>query len=234
VLPSFVSGFCSRIDLPICGCACRGILTHGAAQPGPAQLGARATGAPCPPHARPLPLISFSHLISPAQQLLSLSHLSPSPRGALGFGDGDRQSFDPRGELSLSLSISLSLPPPPFLPPCVAPARAPRAPAVPCRALGRAPGRAPDRALTRPCPRPCPCPCPGGLAPRAPARFACPRHAQRALARAIVVALRSTLVLIHFNFNLVNVLRRALRRATSHSKSVFINVLCRAFRRATF
>jgi hypothetical protein len=156
VLPSFVSGFCSRIDLPICGCACRGILTHGAAQPGPAQLGARATGAPCPPHARPLPLISFSHLISPAQQLLSLSHLSPSPRGALGFGDGDRQSFDPRGELSLSLSISLSLPPPPFLPPCVAPARAPRALSRP-----------------RPCPRPrphapLPAPVPVPWRPRAP------------------------------------------------------------------
>jgi hypothetical protein len=97
--------------------------------------------------------------------------------------------------------------------------------------LGRAPGRAPDRALACPCPRQCPCLCPGGLAPCAPARFACPRHTQRALARATVVALRSTLVLIHFNFNLVNVLCRALHRAKSHSKSVFINVLCRAFRR---
>jgi hypothetical protein len=59
------------------------------------------------------------------------------------------------------------------------------------------------------------------------------RHAQRALARAIVVAQRSTLVLIHLNFSLVDVLRRALRRATVHSKFVFINKLCRALRRAT-
>jgi hypothetical protein len=61
----------------------------------------------------------------------------------------------------------------------------------------------------------------------------CPQHAQRALARATVVALRSTLVLIHFNFNLDNVLHRALRRATVRSKFVFINVMCSALRRAT-
>jgi hypothetical protein len=218
-------------------------------RPSPAQLDPRAPGAPCPLHACPLPLISFSHLISLAQQLLSLSHLSPSPRGALGFGDGDRRSFDPRGELSLSLPLPFFIPAWPLLarpaPAARFPRRAPRpgpalrrlwpaprhcAPAAPLTArLGRAPGRAPDRALARPCP----CPCPGSLAPRAPARFACPRHAQRAFARATVLALRSTLVLIHFNFNLVNVLRHVLRRATSHSKSVFINVLCHAFRRAT-
>jgi hypothetical protein len=50
---------------------------------------------------------------------------------------------------------------------------------------------------------------------------------------ATVVALRLTLVLIYFNFSLVDVLRRALRRATVHSKFVFINMLCRALRRAT-
>jgi hypothetical protein len=43
------------------------------AQPSPAQLGPRAPGAPCSPCA---PLVPFSHLISPAQQPLSLSHLS--------------------------------------------------------------------------------------------------------------------------------------------------------------
>jgi hypothetical protein len=48
-----------------------------------------------------------------------------------------------------------------------------------------------------------------------------------------VVALLLTLVLIHFNFSLVDVLRRALRRATVHSKFVFINMLRRALRRAT-
>jgi hypothetical protein len=90
-------------------------------------------------------------------------------------------------------------------------------------------GRAPGRALARPCPSPYPV----GLAPRAPARLACPRHAQHALARATVVALRSTLVLIHFNFSLVDVLRRALRRAMVHSKFVFINMLRRALHCAT-
>jgi hypothetical protein len=69
--------------------------------------------------------------------------------------------------------------------------------------------------------------------PRAPARFVCPRNAQRALARATVVALRLTLVLIHFNCCLVDVLRRALRRATVHSNFIFINVLRRVLRRAT-
>jgi hypothetical protein len=45
-----------------------------------------------------------------------------------------------------------------------------------------------------------------------------------------VVVRRSTLSLIHFNFSLVDV----LRRATIHSKFIFINELCRALRRATF
>jgi hypothetical protein len=123
----------------------------------------------------------------------------------------------------------------------------PRAPAPWPRASGRARSRAPaplpragatplprvPRALGRAFVRSCPIPCPGSPAPRAPAWFTCPRHAQLALARAIVVALRSTLVLIHFNFSLVDVLRRALHRATVHSKFVFINVLRRALRRAT-
>jgi hypothetical protein len=46
--------------------------------------------------------------------------------------------------------------------------------------------------------------------------------------RATVVALRLTLVLIYFYFGLVDVLRRALRHATVHSKFVFINMLHRA------
>jgi hypothetical protein len=94
------------------------------------------------------------------------------------------------------------------------------------RSLRRALGRALGCALARPCLSPCP-----GLAPREPARFACPRHAQRALVRATVVALRS-LILIYFNFGLVDVLHRALRRMTVHSKFVFINMLRRALRRA--
>jgi hypothetical protein len=40
-------------------------------------------------------------LISPTQQPPSPTPTSPSlsPRGALGFGDGDHWSLDPRGEL---------------------------------------------------------------------------------------------------------------------------------------
>jgi hypothetical protein len=66
----------------------------------PAQPDPRAPRAP-PPCVRPLPLISFSHLISPTQQPPSPTPTSPSlsPRGALGFGDGDHWSLDPRGEL---------------------------------------------------------------------------------------------------------------------------------------
>jgi hypothetical protein len=102
----------------------------------------------------------------------------------------------------------------------------PRALAAPSPAC---PGRALGCALARPCPRSCP----GSFAPRAPARFACPRHAQCALARATVVALRLTLVLIHFNCCLVDVLRRALRHTTVHSNFIFINVLRRVVCRAT-
>jgi hypothetical protein len=48
-----------------------------------------------------------------------------------------------------------------------------------------------------------------------------------------VVALRLTLVSIHFNCCLVDVQRHALRRATVHSNFIFINVLRRALRHAT-
>jgi hypothetical protein len=62
------------------------------------------------------------------------------------------------------------------------------------------------------------------------ARAACSRACD-------VVALRSTLVLIHFNFSLVDVLRHALRHATKRTmilfKFIFIKVLRRALRRVT-
>jgi hypothetical protein len=129
---------------------------------------------------------------------------------------------------------------PPWPCPRVLPGRAPRRPgrapprplATP-RAVLAAPSRAlPGSALARPCPRPCPCP--AALAPRAPGRLACPRRAQRALARTTVVARRSTLSLIHFNFSLVDVLRHALCRATIHFKFILINVLCHALRHVRF
>jgi hypothetical protein len=190
---------------------------------------------PLPP---PNPFVSFD--FSRTVTSLSLFHFSLSlwcPR----VWSRDRRSLDPRRWVfPLPFpSLSLSLLPLPFFSPARLPyPRAPRRPrpalpaprprpaACPGRVrprpgrasaarLGRAPsatcpGRAPDCALTRPCPSPCP----GSLAPRARPRFACPRHAQRAPASATVVALRLTLVLIYFKFSLVDVLRRALRRAT--------------------
>lgn len=83
----------------------------GLAQPGPAQLGPRALGAPCSP-CTPIRLISFPHSILPRSNLLS--HRSLSPRGALGFGDGDRRNLDPLGELPSPLLLSLPLPLPPL------------------------------------------------------------------------------------------------------------------------
>jgi hypothetical protein len=76
--------------------------------------------------------------------------------------------------------------------------------------------------------------CPGGLAPRAPARPACPRRAQRVHARATVIARCSTFSLIHFNFSLVDVLRHALRRATIRLNFRLFNVWRRASTCATF
>jgi hypothetical protein len=65
---------------------------YGLAQPSPARpSSANGPLSPPTPHARPPPLVSFFHLISPAQQPLSLSPISLSSHGgALGFGDGDR------------------------------------------------------------------------------------------------------------------------------------------------
>jgi hypothetical protein len=116
------------------------------------------------------------------------------------------------------------------------PARALLCPGEPVPAASPSPAAPPAVARHAPphAPRPAPWPRPVAaplLAP-VPRRLACLRHAQRALARATVVALRSTLVLIHFNFSLVDVLRRALRRATVHSKFVLFNVLRRTLRRA--
>jgi hypothetical protein len=67
----------------------------------------------------------FSHLISPTQQPLSLSHLYLSPRGALGFGDGDRQSWIPKvSSPPLPSPLSHSSSPFPSLP-CARPPSSP-------------------------------------------------------------------------------------------------------------
>jgi hypothetical protein len=112
-------------------CVSRGFDPRcGPAQPGPAQLGPRAPGAPCSPCAPPGPFLSFDF----SRAATSLSHISLSPRGALGFGDGDRRSWIP--EVSspplpspLSLFLFLPLPFParaPFFSPARAPPAAPR------------------------------------------------------------------------------------------------------------
>jgi hypothetical protein len=65
------------------------VLTRGAAQPS----SARAPLAPVPSPCVPPPLVFSPHSILPHSNLLS--HLSLSPRGALGLGDGDRRNLDP-------------------------------------------------------------------------------------------------------------------------------------------
>jgi hypothetical protein len=203
-----------------------------------------------------LPLIQFSRATTSP-----LSHLSLSPCGALGFGDADRRNLDPRGELLSPLSFSPSPHLPSF--PRARSLRVLAALRARAQAAPRPwPAVALPGGPAHPCPsgpvsrRPCsggpaPCapacsigphaPCPRGPAsvPRQPLRvprcgLACSRRAQRVPTHVTIVARRSTLSLIHFNFSLVDVLRRALHRATIHSKFIFVNELCRALRRTTF
>jgi hypothetical protein len=90
----------------------------GPAQPNPTQLGpARAPLAPLPtsPCAPPPLPLSFAF---PVQQPLLLPPLSLPPRGALGFGEGDRRSWIPGSEFPPPLPLPLSLLPLPFFFPC--------------------------------------------------------------------------------------------------------------------
>jgi hypothetical protein len=130
--------------------------------------------SPCAPP----PLVSFPHFNSPAQQPPIL-HLSLSPRGALGLGDGDRQNLDPRGELPSLPSPSLSSPPPPLS----SPTRAPCFPlrAHPCAASTLSPPLAARPLLpsgAAPYPPPRRAPAPGGVGPYSPSGGPCfPRGA---------------------------------------------------------
>jgi hypothetical protein len=113
-------------------------------RPSPARpsLGPRAPGAPAPPPCtRPLPLSLFPSFNSPVQQP-PLPPLSLSPRGALGFGDGDRRIWTPMRSRPLSLFLFPS--PHLLLPPRGLSARAPERPP---HAHLRAPPRAPHTAL---------------------------------------------------------------------------------------
>jgi hypothetical protein len=130
------------------------------------------------------PPIPFSHLIFPRSNLLSSTSLSP--RGALGFGDGDRRIWTP-SEVSSPLLLPLSLFPFPllFFSPAPAPWHDGAAPPPPPRARmapthGPSPGplaaaRPPALASPRggaapsPCAAAWPCPAPrGGAAPSRP------------------------------------------------------------------
>jgi hypothetical protein len=194
VFVSFCFGFRFVIGLRWWSCVSwvwiRGLAKPGSARPSPdhAPL-ALPMRAPPPPD----PFVSFD--FSRAITSLSLFHLSLSPRGALGFGDGDRRSLDPRGELPLSLSLSLSLPHPFFLPawplPCAlpSPARAPspRAPPPRRRASPRRPAPSPRVAPSPAVPsrtRPHALSASGGspasrLRPPARRRLGCPPRARR-------------------------------------------------------
>jgi hypothetical protein len=147
---------------------------------GPARPGLRAPGAqnpPCAPNLSPS-LIWISRATTSPLPLPPLS-----PRGALGFGDGDHRILDPEVSsppLLFSLSLSLLFFPPraPSLSPCPrsAPLGPPRRrsaplgpPSPPARARPRPPPLGPTSAL------------PGGARPPAPARpAAAPRSAPSA------------------------------------------------------
>jgi hypothetical protein len=130
---------------PWCGPAQPDLAQPNLAQPDPARpSSARAPLAPVPsPCAPPSPGLFPSFNSSVQQPPPSPTSLSFSPCGALGFGDADRQTLDPRGEIPspLSLSLFLSLPSPSFLPPRTLPAcpsgpvrprPRPSSPRVPC------------------------------------------------------------------------------------------------------
>jgi hypothetical protein len=118
---------------PICGCACRGILTRDATQPGPAWPAlVHAPWHPCPsPHVPP-PFSSFLSFNFPAHKSLSPISLS-SPLCPRCSGDGYHRIWIPK--VSSPPLSSLSPPLPPLPSPCALPssplrARAPGAPAT--------------------------------------------------------------------------------------------------------
>jgi hypothetical protein len=84
------------------------------------------------------------------------------------------------------------------------------------------------------CPRPARlrAPRPRALVPRR--GLACPLRAQHVRACDCSCAVFDFQFNPFLNFSLVDVLRRALRRATIHFNFIFINELCRAFCCATF
>jgi hypothetical protein len=130
-------------------------------------------------------------------------------------------------------------------PPCRVPARPGGSP--PC---GPVPASRAPRASRPAAPRPLPwwlaralaAPCPGDCAPRRPrvpsalrpgGPASCPSVASRAVFDCSCATFDFQLNPF-FNFSLVDVLCRALRRVTIHFKFIFINDLCRAIHRATF
>jgi hypothetical protein len=124
------------------------------ARPSPARpSSARVPLAP--PAPMRVPPGPFSLISILPRSNLSLSHLSISPRGALGFGDGDRRSWIPEVSSPPLSSLPLPLPPLPFpaRAPFFSPARAP--PCNPSRAAPMAhPSARPPAPLTVWLPRP--------------------------------------------------------------------------------
>jgi hypothetical protein len=182
--------------IPNWGCACRGFLPRDATQPDPTRPAlARVPWRPCtfPMCVPPSPCLSFPHSILP-RTTPSLSPIS-LPRGALGFGDGDRRIWTPRWAPLPSLSLSS---PPPSLPssphglPTCAPGGSPRAL---LRASLAPPLRAPrDPPTRRPAPQQCsharpraapvmplPCSAPTWRRPPGPRRGCVPRRDSRGL-----------------------------------------------------
>jgi hypothetical protein len=153
------------------------------ARPSPARpSSARVPLAP--PAPMRVPPGPFSLISILPRSNLSLSHLSISPRGALGFGDGDRRSWIPEVSSPPLSSLPLPLPPLPFpaRAPFFSPARAP--PCSPSRAAPAAPDGAPLGTVLSPLGAAwLPCPLPLGVADPGPSRAAppAPRGAAPAL-----------------------------------------------------
>jgi hypothetical protein len=177
----------------------------------------------------------------PCAGSLCASPTCSRPRGLArprpGGGSPRRPRLRPPRSWPLRARALRRLAPRPPRRPCLAPGGlVPRGPAHPLRLAPRARvprvrPRAPASAFRALGPR---ASCPGSRAPWQPSRvphrgLVCPRRARNYSCAAFDFQLYP-----FFNFSLVDVLCRALRRATIQFKFIFVNDLCRALRRATF
>jgi hypothetical protein len=195
------------------------VSAHGGGSPrAPLRPGGRA-----PPPARPTRPSRPSPTAVPTRPSRPSLAARPAPLAPLPRTQRPCSPTTPRSRSSHALS------------PCAAPVSRVSGPAAPCPGVRVPRARPPRRVLRTPAPRVLAAVCPGGpvacpgMASHAPdARAACLR------ARNCSCAAFDFQLYPFFNFSLVDVLCRALRRATIQFKFIFVYDLCRALRRATF